>query len=190
MLSPVAKMSSADERGICFATPHFPQRMNSPRRRTCSRRSVPGMHFLEAAHTAADFFQHVWISCGVGLIGIVGARATRQARALMESQYAAERRMLEQEVWKRDRRRMELAQGGNRDWQQVLVDADDNYVVTDNSSPHFVSVDDEFTSFDRILNASAEQRQHNAHPLPPSPDQFLDALDDAFSTDKWELDKS
>lgn len=127
------------------------------------------------------------VSCGIGIAGIVGAKATEEVRAMASS----ERRADYMDALSVDidsyRRRKELADAaGNRDWGDVDVDRFSNVVVTPDHVPALDSHDD-LQAFDRMLmNAPAAQREKEQmlKQALPEPSEFV------FSDDDGDHDQS
>lgn len=140
----------------------------SPRR---PRSSATRMSFLGAVHTAPEFIAHVLASCGAGLFGLVGFRATRGPRALMAARFAADRRAEAEARHVRALRRAELAEGARlgvaRDWADMDVDAADNLLVPLSASMlggasqfrAFDSALGDVGDMDRKIAAGAEERE-------------------------------
>lgn len=127
----------------------------------CKRRRVTyprSMHFLDPVHNIPEFINHVVISCGIGLAGIAGAKATEGARALT----AGDRKADHMDSLARDidsmRRRRELADvDQERDWNDVGVDRYANVVVVPEVVPELESHDD-LQAFDKLLMESPTAR--------------------------------
>lgn len=109
------------------------------------------MHFLDPVHSLPEFINHVMVSCGIGLAGIAGAKATEEARALTAGDQKADRMdALARDIDSR-RRRKELANvGRDRDWNDVGVDRYANVVVEPEVVPELESRDD-LEAFDKLL---------------------------------------
>lgn len=109
---------------------------------------------LDPTQTLPDLVHHLIMSCGIGLVGLVGTKATEDARAFT----AGDRRADYMEKLATDidsfRRRKELAtRPGNRDWADVGVDKFSNAVVIPESIPELESAND-LEAFDRLLEES------------------------------------
>lgn len=122
-------------------------------------RYVPSMHLFEPIHTLPEFLNQVVVSCGIGLVGIAGAKATEHARALT----AGDRKADEMDALAREidsfRRRRELADvKEDRDWNDVSVDRYGSIVVTPEVVPELESHDD-LEAFDRLLMDSPAARR-------------------------------
>lgn len=157
----------------------------SPRRRRAthrtSKRQCPALsiHFLEPAYALPEFINHLVTSCGIGLAGIAGAKATEEARALTAGDKKAERMdQLAKDIDSR-RRRKELANvGRERDWDDVGVDRYANVVVEPEVVPELESHDD-LEAFDKLLmDAPAAKRMAPKKKFPdvyrrlPDPAEF------------------
>lgn len=161
----------------------------SPSRR--KSRTVP-RQLLPHIHTLPELVNQLIVSCGVGLAGIVGSKATSQVRAFTEG----DRRADAMESLASDidslRRRQELSRGcGNREWDEVGVDKLSNIFVVPGTVPS-LEAKDELDAFDSLLggvegagsknsNNSLSSPSASGHdsrqsmPLPP-PSEFV--LDD------------
>lgn len=117
------------------------------------------MLFADPVNTLPEFITHIIASCGIGLAGIVGAKATEEVRALTHG----DRRADYFDALARDvdsvRRRQELAaQAGDRDWNDVAVDKFSNLLVVPEEVPENESYDD-LRAFDRLLRDSPASRR-------------------------------
>lgn len=122
-----------------------PSVANRPVARTTPRQLLPHLHSLP------ELMNQLIMSCGVGLAGIVGSKATSQVRALTEG----DRRADAMEALASDidslRRRKELKEGrGVRDWSDVCVDKLSNVVVVPQTVP-LLEAKDELDAFDSLL---------------------------------------
>lgn len=109
-----------------------------------------GMLF-EPIHTLPEFLNQVVVSCGIGIMGIAGAKATEQARALIEADRKAD--YMDALALEMDsaRRRQELSDvRGERDWNDVSVDRLSNTYVEPEVVAELGS-HDELEAFDRLL---------------------------------------
>jgi hypothetical protein len=134
------------------------------------------MHFIDIAHTLPDFVSHVAASCGLGLAGILGGEATKDARAALAQSRRRQRR---------------LARGAGalieeRDWDDVegalpVLHGCDGGVVGDdallddhssfyNTKPLDAFEDPALRAFDRRLGP----------PPPPSASEFVSLDDDEY----------
>lgn len=143
------------------------QQVVARRATLCKRRRVTyctSMHFLDPVHNLPEFINHVMISCGIGLAGIAGAKATEGARALTAGDQKADH----MDALARDidslRRRRELANvGRDRDWDDVGVDRYANVVVVPEVVPELESHDD-LEAFDKLLMESPTAKHFPSEP--------------------------
>lgn len=137
---------------------------------------------LQHTQTALGVVNLLVVSCGIGLAGIVGGKATEQVRQLMHSD--ARMQAMDRLSGEIDsmRRRRELATnidkkddglGSPRDWSDVAVDKLYNVVVVEDEVPPTLgSVSDELTRFDSLLiDRYKKQNDDVTNPLPLQPPQ-------------------
>ncbi|PXF41244.1 hypothetical protein BWQ96_09004 [Gracilariopsis chorda] len=125
---------------------------------------------FEAAHALPQLVNHLVVSCGIGLAGIVGAKATEEVRALSAGDSQAdEMATLALEIDSFRRRNELAARPGDRDWTEVTVDRFSNVVVAPELVPELDSYDD-LKAFDRLLtqqvDASAPTSNSLSHSTP------------------------
>lgn len=149
---------------------------------------------LQHVHTFPEIMNQLVISCGVGLAGIVGNKATEQVRALTEGNRRADSMdKLASEI-DSFRRRKELAeQPGNRDWSDVRVDKLSNVIVVEKPVP-LLKARDELKAFDSLLSSTDSASASLSSPIIdsrnsrgtdaqlPHPSEFVldDELDSEF----------
>lgn len=148
--APLASQFSLLKRKLCSVSNERRQFLSPTR----SRPRIAPTQLLQHAHSLPDIINQLVISCGVGLAGIVGSKATEQVRALTEGDQRAdamEKIALEIDSF---RRRKELSEHpGDRDWSDVGVDKLSNIVITEEHVP-MLRAHDEFQVFDSLLGAN------------------------------------
>ncbi|KAI0567029.1 hypothetical protein FGB62_5g539 [Gracilaria domingensis] len=132
---------------------------------------------FDTGNALPQLVNHLIVSCGIGLAGIVGAKATEEVRALTAGdQRADEMTALAVEI-DSFRRRKELASSpGDRDWADVTVDRFSNIMVVPEPVPELESQDD-LNAFDRLLTQSVgadSSRAQDSLPSIPTTQQLID----------------
>lgn len=135
---------------------------------------------FQHTYTVLEVVNTLVVSCGIGLAGIVGGKATEQVRQLTHSD--ARMQAMERLSGEIDsvRRRRELATnidkkedglGSPREWSDVAVDKLANIVVVEDEVPPTLGpVSDELTRFDSLLiDRYKQQNHHVSKPLPSQP---------------------
>lgn len=165
------------------ATPLLRLRRVSPCATSPARRArAPPRSLLETTvHTLPDLAQQLLVSCGVGLAGLVGAKATEQARAFVAGDRRAEALRAISADLDSQRRRAELASNpGDRDWTDMRVDKLANRVVVQAQVPSLPQAD-ELDRFDSLLGVVDNDQVDG---LPPVADFLLDDDNDFLARDK------
>lgn len=140
----------------------YPKRRRTIYRTPDIQIPVCSLHFLEPVHTLPEFINHLVVSCGIGLAGIAGAKATEGARALTAGDRKADRMdQLARDIDSR-RRRKELANiGHERNWNDVGVDRYANVFVEPEIVPEIESHDD-LEAFDKLLMDSPAAKRFSS----------------------------
>lgn len=120
------------------------------------------MIILDHILTFPDLVNNLTVTLGIGLAGIVGAKATEEVRALTEGERRADYFDALASDIDSFRRRKELSEGpGNRDWADVGVDRFSNVVVVPEHVPEICGME-EMSEFDRLLQDAPAARRLRA----------------------------
>lgn len=151
----------------------------------CGRKAslpAPRMSF-DAAHALPQLVNHLVVSCGIGLAGIVGAKATEEVRALSAGDAQADEMTSLALQIDSFRRRNELAAApGDRDWTQVRVDSFSNVVVAPELVPELDSHED-LQAFDRLLTQHSDAAAPTSNSLSHSAPLLVDPAHFVWHTD-------
>lgn len=138
------------------AVPGLSGRCHIPKRRRVQYRT---RMLFEPIHTLPEFLNQVAVSCGIGFMGIAGAKATQQARALIEGDRKSEYMDALAKEIDSARRRRELADvREERDWNDVSVDRFANIYVEPEVVPEMEAYDD-LEAFDKLLMDSPASKR-------------------------------
>lgn len=152
---------------------------------TSSKRRVR-MLFLDPIHTMPEFMNQLIVSCGVGIMGVVGSKVTEEARSLQQADHRAEKMDTLNADIESFQRRRELANVKmNRGWGDVKIDRYSNVLVEAEEVPELESEDD-LEAFDRLLmDSPAAKRLVNGQQtfqpdssIPDVQDYLLDEEDE------------
>lgn len=112
------------------------------------------MILVDPVHSLPELVNQIMVSCGIGLAGIVGAKATEEVRALTAGEQRADYMdALGMDIDSFCRRRELAEAAGDRDWNDVSVDKFSNIIVVSEAVPELESHDD-LQAFDQLLKES------------------------------------